>query len=156
MDYDAYARLMAVNTILMNGDYIDEMMFYDRSCVLDGGGALVSANARRGVGGGGGGGGGGEGAVVDSGGQACTPYYSVHPWDLDSIGTPCHHHAKRAIKSPLLYCAEVSGGGGGGGGGGGDDGGGGGGGGGGLGSVDGDGSDGGGGGDDGRGGPLHS
>lgn len=80
-DLSLYLSWVAINTLLNNGDYDDEVFFY--------GIARLGENA-------------GHREAV-----AAARYFSIMAWDYDSVFGGCHRKGRNAAKSDVVFCGET-------------------------------------------------
>eukprot|EP01137_Pigoraptor_chileana_P011732 Opistho-2@63100 len=84
----SYVTWLAVNSLLMNGDYADEAFFY-----------AVRRRSNAGE----------DDEMMESFGPCGTRMLRLLPWDYDSIlRFACHNKGVDEVKDPLLFCAEAA------------------------------------------------
>ena len=85
LDAAQYLRWVAANTLLRNGDYIDEVFFYGH----------VRKNAP---------------SAGDGGGRRYRPLLHSMGWDYDTVLKPCHpvplRYRLKRVNDSLIYCGE--------------------------------------------------
>ena len=85
-------RWLAYNTLMLNGDFVDESLVVVSTFRCSVRVALLSFIT--------------SSPQATERGEGQPPYLRFHPWDYESVWKPCHVNAIRALRDDLFYCAE--------------------------------------------------